>query len=283
MTVATTPTPRPWSSSEARLDPFGTYDRLRDGGPVEIAEGRWLLMRHDDVNAAFVDTDRFSSDIRRPDSPVFANSPLVFDDPPRHTQLRRLVAKAFTPSRVAALEPAITVTATALLDAIDRSELDRGDALHGHGADGGAATDGDRARRAALIEESLRIDSPVQVPARRATVDVEYPADGVTIPAGSFVMLGVGAANRDPAVFPEPHDFVTDRPSAHLAFGHGIHFCLGAALARLEATVTLELLAERYEALTLAGEAKRTPGIPHRGFDRLPIRLVPRREPRSPA
>ena len=130
------------------------------------------------------------------------------------------------------------------------------------------------AARVELVEESLRLDSPVQLPARRATRDVAL--GGTVIPTDAFVMVGVGAANRDPGAYPAPAVLEPGRGGPpHLAFGHGIHFCLGAALARLEAAVTLELLARRAAAIELAGEPLRTPSIAHRGWDHLPVALLP--------
>ncbi|MCD2193405.1 cytochrome P450 [Actinomycetospora endophytica] len=102
---------------------------------------------------------------------------------------------------------------------------------------------------APLVEEFLRWGSPVSnAPARFAAVDVEL--GGVTIPAGATVTLSLAAANRDPARFdaPELHDADRDL-SGHLAFGHGIHFCLGASLARLEGEVALETLLDQYPDL----------------------------------
>ncbi|TMB24836.1 MAG: cytochrome P450 [Deltaproteobacteria bacterium] len=93
-----------------------------------------------------------------------------------------------------------------------------------------------------LVEEALRYDAPVQFTLRTATQDVELA--GVTIPQGTLVAPLSGSANRDEQVFPDADRFdVTRNPKDQLAFGHGIHFCLGAALARLEARVAFgELL-----------------------------------------
>jgi cytochrome P450 len=124
-----------------------------------------------------------------------------------------------------------------------------------------AAARRDAGARAAGIERSLREDSPVQTPIRRTTVDV--PMGEAVIPAGHFVTIGIGAANRDPAAGGQPH----------LAFGHGIHYCLGAALARLEATVALEVLAERAKTLALVEPPEREVGLAHRGHARLVVRL----------
>ncbi len=89
------------------------------------------------------------------------------------------------------------------------------------------------------VNELLRYVSPVQVFGRNAAHDVRL--HGQTIPAGDVVLLGYGAANRDPRVFDEPGRCILDRhPNRHVAFGHGRHLCLGANLARLELTIMIE-------------------------------------------
>jgi len=99
----------------------------------------------------------------------------------------------------------------------------------------------ERANISALVEEALRYDSPVQVVYRQATQDVEL--DGGKLPAGATVLLLLGAANRDERKFPEPDRFdVTRNAQDHVAFGYGIHYCLGAPLARLEGRIALEAL-----------------------------------------
>jgi cytochrome P450 len=103
------------------------------------------------------------------------------------------------------------------------------------------------------IEEMLRFDSPVQATARAASEDVEY--GGVPIAKGAIVVCGIGAANRDPAVFPEPDRFdVARRDNHHLSFGFGAHFCLGAPLARLEGEIAFKALLERFPKLRLVDE-----------------------------
>jgi cytochrome P450 len=103
----------------------------------------------------------------------------------------------------------------------------------------------------AAIEEVLRVRTPFPRLARLTTTDAEV--GGVRIPAGSVVMPWLTAANRDERVFPEPHRFDIRRaPNPHLSFGHGIHFCLGAPLARLEARVALRLMLERYVDIEVA-------------------------------
>jgi cytochrome P450 len=98
-------------------------------------------------------------------------------------------------------------------------------------------------RLPAAIEEVLRFRSPGQIVFRETRREVAL--HGQTIPAGKFVLVVIGSANRDPQVFTEPDRFdITREPNPHLAFGHGIHFCLGAALSRLEARIALgDLLA----------------------------------------
>ncbi|MBB3084399.1 cytochrome P450 [Geodermatophilus sabuli] len=104
----------------------------------------------------------------------------------------------------------------------------------------------------AAIEEVLRVRTPFPRLGRITTAETEVA--GVRIPAGQVVLPWLTAANRDERVFPEPHRFdIHRRPNPHLTFGHGIHFCLGAPLARLEARVALRLLLERYRDIEVAG------------------------------
>jgi cytochrome P450 len=116
------------------------------------------------------------------------------------------------------------------------------------------AADHSKIRR--LLDESLRIESPVQWVPRR--VLAETSLSGVQIPAGSYVLLGFGAANRDSMLFENSGQFDLDRPNAHrhVAFGHGIHFCLGAPLARLEGRLALEALLSRLKNIRLAPGAQ---------------------------
>lgn len=346
-----------------------------------------MLVDHEDVRTALADPTRFSSDQRHSSNPVFRSSPLIFDDPPRHTSLRRLVAAAFTPRRVAAQRNWIRTTADNLLDALAPGDdfvagyavplpvqaiarvlgvpTDEVDQLRAwtddrsfvtyHGGDGRPRTpelaqaeagcaaledwfaqlvddrhrspqddlltafttaevDGERltdveivgvatvlltagnitttrlltvmacalAQRPELFaqlqdkpelaepfaEECLRFQSPLQFPIRRTACDTSL--GGVTIPAGHSVMVGIGPANRDGKVFDHPDELVLERAEPHLAFGHGIHFCAGAALARLEAHITAEALCDRYETLNLEAEAApEDDGIAHCGYSEL--------------
>ena len=108
----------------------------------------------------------------------------------------------------------------------------------------------------AAIEEVLRLRTPFPRLGRVTTADAEV--GGVAIPAGQLVMPWLAAANRDDERFADPDRFDIHRgPTAHLAFGHGIHFCLGAPLARLEARVALRLLMDRYDEIAVDHEHAR--------------------------
>jgi cytochrome P450 family 150 subfamily A5 len=106
-----------------------------------------------------------------------------------------------------------------------------------------------------FIEETLRIESPVKGDFRLSRVPTAVA--GVDIPAGTTVMVLNGAANRDPRLFDDPAKFVVERPNArqHLAFGHGIHTCPGAPLARAEARVSIERLLDRMADITVSASA----------------------------
>jgi cytochrome P450 len=107
-----------------------------------------------------------------------------------------------------------------------------------------------------VVEESLRLDGPVLSTMRTAREEVEV--GGVTIPEGAMVHLVTGSANRDEAVFADAAGFHPERewPAPHLAFGYGIHFCVGAPLARLEMRIALEQLGERLPSLRLAPDRR---------------------------
>lgn len=126
------------------------------------------------------------------------------------------------------------------------------------------------------VEELLRYDGPVEVRRRLATEDVEV--GGELIRRGDLVLLSVAAANRDPAHFPRPEDLdVTRVENPHLAFGRGIHACLGASLARLEAQTAVATLLRRMPDLTPAVPREelswRPSGLHLRGLEALPLRF----------
>jgi cytochrome P450 len=125
------------------------------------------------------------------------------------------------------------------------------------------------------VEEVLRYEPPAQLTPRVTAEPVEI--DGVELAEGTSILLGNGAANRDPAMFSDPHCVdVTRRPNDHLGLGHGAHFCLGASLARLEGRVLLETVSRRFPDLALAADPAALDWAPHprlRGLRSLPVRL----------
>lgn len=360
-----------------RRDPYPLYDQLRARSPVlhipaatgDPGAALWAVLGYDAVKRVLSDHQAFSAEV----GAVRGNSFewLLFMDPPRHTQLRATISRAFTARTIAGLEPRIRALAAGLLDAVmDRGELDlvaelaaplpmmviaellglpigdwrrlvgwseaivnlgntiaggdgaaaaaefaRADAemaeylgavvaaRRAHPTDdvisrlataevGGdalaegeilrfcqlllaagtetttnlidnavvcfAAHPGELARVRAdpellpcAIEEVLRYRAPVQAMFRATVRPVEL--DGTQLPAGAFVLAMIGAANRDPARFGDPARFDAARhPNPHIAFGHGPHFCLGAALSRLEAEVALDELLRRFAAFEVA-------------------------------
>ena len=123
------------------------------------------------------------------------------------------------------------------------------------------------------IEEVLRFESSNQLGNRATTIDTEI--GGVAMPKGTRLTLCIGAANRDPEAFAEPHQFRIDRtPNRHLAFASGPHQCAGLALARLEGKVALELFLQRYPNYRLEGEPERSRRARFRGFNRVPATLA---------
>ncbi len=373
---------------EVIADPYPVYRDLRHNAPVYWSPdaNSWVLSRYEDVSAALADPAAYSSA-----SGIFPTPPgvdmtelflpmLIMTDPPRHTQLRHLVSKAFTPRRIVGLEPQIQTLVDDLLDqapsaetwdfvskfagplpaiviadmlGVPREDRDRFRTWSttliqsnptrgefGAGLDAAAAlydyfktfleerrahpqddlmtalvhaeVDGQHlsedellgfcllllvaghetttnllsnsavvlaqhpeSRRQladnpelipAAVEELLRYDSPVQGLARTLT----RPADlhGQRMNAGDTVLLLFGSANRDDRAFPDPDCFNIHRaPERQVAFGRGIHFCLGAALARLEARTALEaLLARRRDWDVDLDSAVRLRSGPIRGY-----------------
>ena len=362
---------------EFRIDPYPTYRRLQAKHRVYANRllGSYVLPHYDDIVAVLADS-RFSVDRPQADifqrlqpfrglSPAFVDaiqSALLMTDPPRHTRLRRLVNKAFTPRVVEGLRTRVQALVDEMLDAVaargemelihdlayplpvtviaellgipidDRVRfkhwsdtlaglLDPLQATEGFGPterafneittymrpifaarrdaprddlisalvavedEGQRLTETelmaltmlilgaghetttnlianavlallrhpDQRRRlqddpsliGSAVEEFLRYDSPVQLTDRVATVDCEIA--GRRIPRGRVVVLLIGAANRDPARFPDPDRFdITRKDNQHLSFGYGAHFCLGAALARVEAQIAIATLLRRF-------------------------------------
>jgi cytochrome P450 len=379
-------------SYEFHDDPFPVYRQLRDEAPSYHDDelGFWALSRYDDVVRALHDPDTFCS---RFGITLEADNPLpmmLTTDPPDHTALRRLVSRAFTPRRVADLEPAIRTLSRDYLDALgdrpsvdliadfaallpmdviskllgvpdgDQAQLrewsdallhreegdmavtpagidaayqlykyfsafvadrraDPGDddlaaALVAAESAGERLTDdqvvgflflliiagnetttkllgncllalqrfpserakvlADPARIPDAVEEILRFETSTQLMARTLTRDVEL--HDRTMPEGDKVLLLLGSGNRDERVWDRPDVYDIDRswPTHHLAFGHGIHVCLGAALARLEMRVSLEEFLVRHPRYEIdEGALERMHSGNVRGYSRMPIRL----------
>jgi len=391
-----------------RADPYPVLAQARREQPVFYAPalGLWVVTRHEDVLAVLKDHRAFSSvgalrsssaELPPQAVDVLAGGcpemPIIVDtDPPLHTRIRGLVTKAFTPRRVAEMEPRIEATAGALLDelvpegradiverfawplplrtigdllGVPRADLPR---LHGwsrnwltlfqdapldeqmahahgfvelqryfvaaleererqptddlmsalleaRGAGGGelgivevagvpldlivaghvtvtraigsalvllldhpdelAALRADPDRIPAAVEEILRLESPAQGLFRETTREVTL--DGTTLPAGARVMVHFGSANRDEDVFTRAACFDPGRGDlgSHVAFGKGIHFCIGAPLARIELRVALRLLLERLPNLRRAGGVEYDPIFFARGLARLDVEWDP--------
>ena len=123
------------------------------------------------------------------------------------------------------------------------------------------------------VEEMLRWDAPVQYTGRAALDDIDI--DGVSLARRRPTAVLIGGANRDPNVFEEPERFDVTRANArdHLAFASGVHYCLGAGLARLEGQVALELLHDRYPDAAVGGPVRRRRTRLLRGYDSIPLTL----------
>ena len=124
------------------------------------------------------------------------------------------------------------------------------------------------------VEEALRWEAPVSLMPRFAPVDTEQ--FGAPIRGGNHILFGVAAANRDPSQFPEPERFDIDRdPTMSMTFGLGMHFCVGAHLARAEIATALDVFLERFDDLKLVDDAPtRMVGSVLRGPDTLPVEFA---------
>lgn len=127
---------------------------------------------------------------------------------------------------------------------------------------------------ALFVEELLRYDAPIQLSVRHAVSEVKIGDQ--TLPPEAVVMMLLGAANRDPDRFDDPDLFDPDRPANQpISFGAGPHFCLGAALARMEAQVALPTLLRRLPGLTVAGEPVRYDRFTIRAYESVPVTIAP--------
>jgi cytochrome P450 len=380
-------------------DPYRVYARLREEAPLYRNDefDFWALSRHGDVLGAFRNVDAYSNShgvsldpsAFTPDAHRFMS--FLALDPPRHTRMRSLVGKGFTPTKVAAMEQGVRDIAVAHLDAAlaegtfdfiadfagkfpmdviselvgvppaDRDEVRRLADLLLHREDGvydvppagldaalqlaayyqdmvndrrrtprddltsallDAEIDGDRLtdeevigvlflmvvagnetttkllgnawywgwrfpderakpladaeRIPQWVDETLRYDASTQMLLRMTRMPLDL--HGTTVPAGERMVLLIGAANRDSAVFAEPDRYDLDRDTSRLvSFGSGRHFCMGAPLARLESRVALEELVRRIADYDLDPDGmQRVHSVNVRGFAALPTSVRPR-------
>jgi hypothetical protein len=122
------------------------------------------------------------------------------------------------------------------------------------------------------VEEMLRFDGPIQLNNRRLVAPMEI--GGGTLPEGTLITIGIGAANRDPAEFPDPDRFdVSRKPNRHVAFGHGDHVCVGMNVARMEGRIAFARLLQRFRTIEPDGAPERDRRIRFRGFRNLPLNL----------
>ena len=388
-------------------DPYPLYRALREHDPIHrMPDGSYFLSRYDDCAAVYHDTDIWSSDKKIDFRPNFGDSllyehhttSLVFNDPPYHTRVRKLLAPAFTPRALKALQPRVEALVDRLLDAaaergrfdligdfasaipvqligdmlgvpqaergplrdwslailgalepvLSREQFTRGVTavaefkdyladlvrrrLRDNDTDegeilstliGASAFDpqsaGERLSEAELlhncifllnaghetttnlignavdllirhpsamqelrdnpalietaVEEFLRMESSNQLGNRRAAKDTALA--GIAIPAGTYIHIGIGAANRDPAQFVDPERLDLRRqPNRHLAFATGIHACAGMSLARMEAQVAIGKFVRRFATVERDGAFVRGGRARFRGFLRYPLRVA---------
>jgi cytochrome P450 len=122
------------------------------------------------------------------------------------------------------------------------------------------------------IEEMLRYEGPIQLNNRRLVAPLDLA--GKALAVGTFITIAIGAANRDPAQFPEAERFDVGRnPNRHVAFGQGAHACAGMNVARMEARIAFTRLLARFPVIEPAGDPVRDRRIRFRGFRSLPVRV----------
>jgi cytochrome P450 len=383
-------------------NPYPYYHALRDAGPVHrLPGGGCFLAGYAACVAVYKDARAFSSDKKREFAPKYGDgllfehhtTSLVFNDPPLHTRVRRIIAGAFTPRSISDMERPVAELVDGLLDRIeakgsadliadlaaavpievignllavpreereplrdwslailgalepvltpeqqargeravddflaylrtlvarrrakpgdperdvltrliqgeeDGERLSERELLHniifilnaGHETTTNLVGNAlhallewpeEKARLLAdpslirtAVEEFLRFESPNQLGNRLTVVPVEV--EGVAVPAGTYLTIGIGAANRDPSEFPDPDRLdITREPNRHLAFGSGPHVCIGLNVARLEGRIAIGRFLARFPEYRLAGTPVRGGRARFRGFLSVPVALA---------
>jgi cytochrome P450 len=209
---------------EVKEDPYPYYADLRQQAPAyQIPDiGLWAVSRYDDVLYVQHPGDNLVSDLVRAEE---ENQTLTADEV--------LTMAVF-------LLLAGNETTTNLIGSAVVALLEHPQQL--------AQVRANPALIPQAVEETLRYESPIQLIPRQTTQDVEIA--GTAIPAGSLVLPLIGSANRDERIFPDPDRFdITRDTEGHIAFSFGIHYCLGAQLARLEGRIALQALLARFSHL----------------------------------
>src|SRR5438876_55793 len=270
-------TPEPFSP-EMLADPYPAYSAMRERGRIQrTAAGHWLVLGYDEVSQLLTD-QRFGEAAGRggrirlsrttregPHRLLGRVDTMLSVDPPEHTRLRRLVSKAFTPRSVQKMRPLIQEIVNELLDGLDgRTEFDLVSELAWPlpviviaEMLGIPRQDRERFKRwSDAMVATLGGDYSSLDEARRSNEElVEYVSRVIAArrrqPQDDLISRLV-AANRDPSKYADPDSFdVARNPTDHVAFGDGIHFCLGAALARLEGQIAIGTLLRRFPNLQL--------------------------------
>jgi cytochrome P450 len=214
----------------------------------------------------------------RPSETTGVYAHMLHADPPDHTRLRRLVQKPFASPR-AALRPRAEEIAAGLLDEMAACGDNIIDLLGRYARPLPITVIcelQDPSLLPAAVEELLRFTSPVNHANDRFTTQ-DVPIGGAVMPAGEWVIPAIAPADWDPARFPDPDRLDLGRDtSGNVAFGHGVHHCLGAPLARMEAEVALGALLARFPRISLAvspSALRWRPVSLMNGLESLPVRL----------
>jgi cytochrome P450 len=286
---------------EIHRDPYPTYERLRDEAPLYYNERHdfYAVSRYDDVERVLADRHTFASGrgnvlefiksgVEMPPGIVAA------EDPPTHTIHRSLMSRVFTPRKVAELEGAMRAYCAEFLDPLVGAErFDNvsefatqmpmrvismligwtAKVLADH-PDQRRELVEDRSLIPNAVEEILRFENPAPTGARYVAADLELHDE--LVPAGTAMVILMGAANRDERKYNAPNHFDIRRDiGMQLTFGHGAHFCLGAALARLEGRIALDELLSRFPERDVdADGASMATSSTVRGWACLPVVVV---------